>query len=721
MSNAARKLLLLKSLTGSSEGSTTPLQQGHSLAFSVREETTETIAWSNPGIIPDGYLIVAKSGSAVNSDPVDGISYTDNTVFGSGTQIGSGNYVVGNVLSSASLLLTITGLTAGTFYHYKIYAYNGSGSGIKYRTLDEKGHLWQSLTMPHEVIGMDVASDGTIVICGGTKISYSTNNGQSWTQWADLVGEAFHSMIVCEQGTIHNASGTPVSRKYIFPSHSGTGKVYAGYTPGDVLETLITGATGQTWNDPAWNYITSNLCVAADSSGGAQRIAILANARTVTYQTTLDADSIASVCATPGAADGTEFIAVFKNASVSGQAAAKRVAGSWTRKSTPVGRVYHYVRFMPELGTSGRVGVTSAEGLGNDALYSDDFFESYNLVAITGAYGAWCWDSTYRLACAVSRTPGQSILVSTDFITWDSVSNPVANAVWFNVRPVGTIFIAGASSGSSLGMKTTPSNIGNAETRYNDYNDWIAAIQAAGFALGSDAQNTWVKNLTYAYQDGGYRNKIKCIRVWGYGSNKNALTFNLRNPATHRAIEVNTITFLDGSGTRSSGTSYMRSAFTPSVHASGVNNFGITAKCTDGSVNSKVLYGTNDGSTANRTSLNPRDAAGNLATVACNCTSVAGAANPSSATGVYTNQRDGATAANHKIWKSTAVGNAAIIDPSNNTTGGLSSLEVFENGLNNNGALSLADDVRYLSAIAYHDHFTDAEVLHFHNALHAAV
>ena len=38
-------------------------------------------------------IVLVKAGSAVDSAPVDGTTYTANTAFGTGTQIGSGNYV----------------------------------------------------------------------------------------------------------------------------------------------------------------------------------------------------------------------------------------------------------------------------------------------------------------------------------------------------------------------------------------------------------------------------------------------------------------------------------------------------------------------------------------------------------------------------------------------------------------------------------------------------
>ncbi|MBL0146851.1 MAG: hypothetical protein IPP48_15135 [Chitinophagaceae bacterium] len=66
-------------------------------------------------------ILVARSGSAVNSDPVDGTTYTANSIFGAGTQIGTGNYVV---YTGTGNTVTVTGLAPTTTYHFAVYEYN---------------------------------------------------------------------------------------------------------------------------------------------------------------------------------------------------------------------------------------------------------------------------------------------------------------------------------------------------------------------------------------------------------------------------------------------------------------------------------------------------------------------------------------------------------------------------------------------------------------------
>ena len=52
---------------------------------------------------------MAREGGAVNADPKNGTAYTANAVFGSGTEIGTGNFVVYN---GSGTSVNITGLNS---------------------------------------------------------------------------------------------------------------------------------------------------------------------------------------------------------------------------------------------------------------------------------------------------------------------------------------------------------------------------------------------------------------------------------------------------------------------------------------------------------------------------------------------------------------------------------------------------------------------------------
>jgi hypothetical protein len=65
----------------------------------------------------------------VQSRPVNGIDYAENTNFGSGQQMLPGEYVIyDNAFSS----FYVTGLTPATTYYFAIFEYNGTGMNTEY-------------------------------------------------------------------------------------------------------------------------------------------------------------------------------------------------------------------------------------------------------------------------------------------------------------------------------------------------------------------------------------------------------------------------------------------------------------------------------------------------------------------------------------------------------------------------------------------------------------
>lgn len=91
-------------------------------------------------------LIIAKAGSAVDATPVDGSIYTPSSTFGEGTDLGGGNFVVYNSVSSTSAEFTfnISGLATGTTYHLAMFDYNGAEAASKYRATAVTGNFTTS-------------------------------------------------------------------------------------------------------------------------------------------------------------------------------------------------------------------------------------------------------------------------------------------------------------------------------------------------------------------------------------------------------------------------------------------------------------------------------------------------------------------------------------------------------------------------------------------------
>lgn len=106
-----------------------PTTQSTAVTFLSVTSTTFTVNWTNGN--GANHLILIKNGSAVNSNPVDGIVYTAINSFGAGSEIGTGNYVI---YSGSSNSVIVQGLQPNTAYYVAVYDYNGSGGTESYLT-----------------------------------------------------------------------------------------------------------------------------------------------------------------------------------------------------------------------------------------------------------------------------------------------------------------------------------------------------------------------------------------------------------------------------------------------------------------------------------------------------------------------------------------------------------------------------------------------------------
>lgn len=105
-----------------------PTTQASSISFSNTGMTSMTVSWTNGN--GANRIVVVKASGTPNA-PTNGITYTANTVFGSGGTIGTGEYVVYNGTGNT---VDITGLTGSTTYTFKVFEYNGSAGTENYLT-----------------------------------------------------------------------------------------------------------------------------------------------------------------------------------------------------------------------------------------------------------------------------------------------------------------------------------------------------------------------------------------------------------------------------------------------------------------------------------------------------------------------------------------------------------------------------------------------------------
>ncbi|MCF7796751.1 MAG: T9SS type A sorting domain-containing protein [Candidatus Marinimicrobia bacterium] len=86
------------------------------------------LSWTNydgaQGTWWNNVIILAKSGSSVDGSPSgDGSAYTASSTFGSGSEIGTGNYVV---YKGTGTSVSVTGLSNGTTYYFRAFVVDGT-------------------------------------------------------------------------------------------------------------------------------------------------------------------------------------------------------------------------------------------------------------------------------------------------------------------------------------------------------------------------------------------------------------------------------------------------------------------------------------------------------------------------------------------------------------------------------------------------------------------
>ena len=112
-------------ITGILEGA---VNAPSNLAIPFITSNKMSVSWTRPagtfGVDWHGVVVFLRESDAVNATVTgsDGIDYTGNTVFGSGTQSGD-SYCVANFTSDSEGSITVTGLTEGVTYHLAAYTY----------------------------------------------------------------------------------------------------------------------------------------------------------------------------------------------------------------------------------------------------------------------------------------------------------------------------------------------------------------------------------------------------------------------------------------------------------------------------------------------------------------------------------------------------------------------------------------------------------------------
>lgn len=234
-------------------GCTAPTTQASTYNTTSIGTTTATLNWTSGN--GDEVLVVVKEGSAVDTDPTDGTTYTGNTVFTSGTQIGTGNYAVlaGTTASSVS----ITGLNPATTYHVAIYEYNILDTC--YELTELTGNFTTDCSIPSDVTAFTATA-------GNTTVDLSWANGSCFDEIL-VVAKATSAVTVSPSG-----DGTAYTANADFGSGTDLGGSEFAVFKGSGTSVTITGLTnGTTYHFTAfarktasWSTGVSNSATPAD-------------------------------------------------------------------------------------------------------------------------------------------------------------------------------------------------------------------------------------------------------------------------------------------------------------------------------------------------------------------------------------------------------------------------------------------------------------------------
>lgn len=278
-----------------------PTVQASAVNFSGIGTNGMTVNWTSGN--GANRIVVMKAAGAVDGDPVDGTDYTANAAFGSGTQIGSGNYVV---YAGSGSSVAVTGLAENTAYHVAVYEYNGSSPLKNYLTTSPAtgNQTTNSAGVPAITISTTSLSDfGNVVNGSNSSEANYTVSGTSLTADIDVTaptgfqvsttsGSGFASSLSLTQtgGTVSN---TTIYVRFAPGTASGafSGNVTNASTGATTKNVAVTGnaldTEPTTQSSISFGTITaSSIVVNMTGGNGEKRIVVARQASAVSFTPT---------------------------------------------------------------------------------------------------------------------------------------------------------------------------------------------------------------------------------------------------------------------------------------------------------------------------------------------------------------------------------------------------------------------------------------------------
>src|SRR5690606_21531301 len=229
-------------------------------------------------------LILAKEGSPVTSQPVDGTSYTANSTFGLGDEVVPGEFVVYNGTGGSGW---IYGLQPQTTYYFKVFEYNGSDTETFYLTTADSNEnmvyensqatvdyptVQSSNIQFSNLLGTSMTvswtpgdGHGRILIArANSPVDVEPQNLTNYTSWGGGFGNSLHQ-IGTGNYVLYSSSGSSVNLTNLEPNttyhfalfeyNGNSGKVYLTTTS----DVPTPGATGSILTNAYPTLNTTNM------------------------------------------------------------------------------------------------------------------------------------------------------------------------------------------------------------------------------------------------------------------------------------------------------------------------------------------------------------------------------------------------------------------------------------------------------------------------------
>ncbi|MEH1008787.1 GEVED domain-containing protein [Winogradskyella sp. ECml5-4] len=428
---------------------TAPTTQASLYNTTALGTTSATLNWT----YGDGeeVLVVVKEGSAVDTDPTSGTDYTGNTVFGSGDELGTGNYVVHS--ESATSSVSITGLTEATTYHVAVYEYNTTDTC--YLTPALTGSFTTECSTPSEVNTFTATA-------GNEEVDLTWSNGSCYDEILVIAKETSAVTVTpTGDGSAYTAntafgSGSDVgSSEFVVYKGTGTSATVTGLTNGNTYHFSVFTRKATSWS----------AAVVDDATLDCTAPAIQASTFTTLSPTTTDVsieftrgggDDVLVVMKEGSAVDTdpTSGISYNANSIFNGAGASEIGTGNYV--------VFNGNNGTSNPGTGGSSLSISVSGLNPNTTYHLAIYEynttntCYNLIEFTGDFTTVCSTPSDVTAFTATASTTDVDLSWTNGSCYDDILVVAKEVSAVSVTPTGdgTAYIADAAFGSGTDLGT---------------------------------------------------------------------------------------------------------------------------------------------------------------------------------------------------------------------------------------------------------------------------